>query len=70
MKISINNLTMKEVAKIASKMGWSEVALTTDRGFAYLEQDSNPVAIGLAARGNKPVGIEAIIGESIDRIVF
>ncbi|MFA5105961.1 MAG: hypothetical protein WC506_03300 [Candidatus Micrarchaeia archaeon] len=39
MKISINNLTINEVARIASKMGWVEVALTTDRGFAYLERE-------------------------------
>lgn len=59
MKISINNLTITEVAKIASKMGWAEVALTTDRGFAYLEREHVPQAAP-APRALAVQGIESI----------
>ncbi len=61
MKISINNLTINEVAKLASKMGWSEVALTTDRGYAYLVPEPVPrKAVGNPLRALAVQGIESM----------
>ncbi len=66
MKISIDNLTIKQAAKVASKMGWSDFSFSTFQGAAYICEDAQ----GAGKPQQKKTRLDAFTGNGIDTICF